>query len=157
MQCKLVSTTSLQHELKIVWKCMCNVPIVLCEVLWLCDYLLIWWSAVISVYDCIDYVKICYLISIEICRYSMIFGIDKCRQTWDRYIDICVSYYYLCIQDMHTWKQYAYLKHKFWKVFPKRVLLRDFAFKHKLGTLMPKSSFEIGEILKEVKSILFDF
>ena len=48
------------------------------------------------------------------------------------------------------------MKHMFWKKFPKRVLLRDFAFKHKLGTLMPKTSFEIGEFLKEVKSI-FDF
>ena len=44
----------------------------------------------------------------------------------------------------------------FWKVFPKRVLSRDFAFKHKLGTLMPKTSFGKWGILKEVK-IIFDF
>ena len=63
-----LTTTWMKNYFKIV----CSVPTVLREVLWLCDYLLIWWSDVISVYDWIDYVIICYLKYVEIYRCSMI-------------------------------------------------------------------------------------
>ena len=51
------------------------------------------------------------------------------------YIINCVSKTYIHESNMH------FKTH----VFPKKVLSRDFAFKHKLGTLMPKTSVEIGE------------
>ena len=46
------------------------------------------------------------------------------------------------------------MKHIFWKVFPKRVLSRDFAFKYKLSTLVPKTSFETEEFLMKWKVFL---
>ena len=60
-------------------------------------------------------------------------------------------YRYMCfilltVYPRHTYmKAICILKHVFLKVFPKRVLSRGFAFKYKLGTLMPKTSFKIGE------------
>ena len=73
----VIALQTSKYNLTTTWMKNCFKNCVLCtywcEVLWLCDYLLIWWYAVISVYDWIDKVIICYLISIEICRYSMIF------------------------------------------------------------------------------------
>ena len=52
--------------------------------------------------------------------------------------------------NMHTWNTY------FGKVFPKRVLLRDFDFKALAKYVEVKDKFWDWGILKEVKSI-FDF
>ena len=57
----------------------------------------------------------------------------------------------MCFILLTVYPRHAYMKaicifetHAL-KSFSKIVLPRDFAFKHKLGTLMPKTSFEIGE------------
>ena len=149
MRCKPVSTTSLQHEWKTVLKFVCSVPTVLCEVFWFSDCLLLWCSAVNSVYDWIEYVIICYLISVEICKYSVKFCTDKCKNTWDRCIEErvhIISYVtkiYIHGSNMHVRNTC------FEKLFSKRVLSRDFAFKHKFGTSMPKSSFKIWGIFRK--------
>ena len=52
----------------------------------------------------------------------------------------------ICIFETHVLKS-----------FPQTVLLRNFALKHKLGTLMPKTSFEIGEFFKRREKHFFLF
>ena len=58
--------------------------------------------------------------------------------------------------DVHAWNQYAYIKHLFWEVFPKRVLSKDFAFKTSAKYVEVRDKFWDWEILNKVNSI-FDF
>ena len=56
-------------------------------------------------------------------------------------------YIYVCFILLAVYPRYTYMKAicifetHVCEVFLKRVLSRDFAFKHKLGTLMPKNKF----------------
>ena len=60
------------------------------------------------------------------------------------------------MQDIHAWNQYAYMKHIFWKVFPKRVLMRDFSFKASVKYVDVKDkSWDWG--IKIKWKVFFDF
>ena len=104
-----LTATWMKNCLKIV----CSVLIVLCEIFCLCDCLLMWWSAVKSVYNWIDYVIICYMICNEISKCSMLCT-DECGYIKDMRIEMCfvpltlypihICMKSICIHETHILK-----------------------------------------------------